>query len=415
MANKHTITALLYFCTCLSILVGLVMQDFYKIPLTGGIIVLGLIWVFSFGYKEKYRTLITKPLALAFLGFYLLHLLSSFYSSNSSVALHDLQLKISLVLLPIFMLSTSLFSKDWKRLLLKAFSILMVGMAVYDLFTSYTEFIISSNYSSFYYKNLPHLLVSKPHYVAWYYSFALFIALYEIIIRNKYKILWSIAASILMLSLIFLSSRAYLLAFSIVAIISGTIWIRKRSVSKRSILKLLLPLGFLISLALIIPNTRARIVDTYAEINKLVDHDDHRQTNPRVYIWKYAGKLIKEKMLLGYGIGDAKLELNKALEKCDALFWNGSENVLLNKKQLNYHNQFLQTWAEVGILGLLLLLYLMIKPFFLKNKHPLFLIFVGLTLFGFLTESMLERQAGVVMLAFMYPLLYSLGEEKMEN
>tara|TARA_B110001469_G_C9629633_1_gene314800 strand:- start:1341 stop:2216 length:876 start_codon:yes stop_codon:yes gene_type:complete len=291
----------------------------------------------------------------------------------------------------------------------------MVGMAVYDLFTSYTEFIISSNYSSFYYKNLPHLLVSKPHYVAWYYSFALFIALYEIIIRNKYKILWSIAASILMLSLIFLSSRAYLLAFSIVAIISGTIWIRKRSVSKRSILKLLLPLGFLISLVLIIPNTRARIVDTYAEINKLVDHDDHRQTNPRVYIWKYAGKLIKEKMLLGYGIGDAKLELNKALEKCDALFWNGSENVLLNKKQLNYHNQFLQTWAEVGILGLLLLLYLMIKPFFLKNKHPLFLIFVGLTLFGFLTESMLERQAGVVMLAFMYPLLYSLGEEKMEN
>jgi hypothetical protein len=38
----------------------------------------------------------------------------------------------------------------------------------------------------------------------------------------------------------------------------------------------------------------------------------------------------------------------------------------------------------------------------------LFLIFVGLTLIGFLTESMLERQAGVVMFAFMYPLLSSL-------
>ena len=37
---------------------------------------------------------------------------------------------------------------------------------------------------------------------------------------------------------------------------------------------------------------------------------------------------------------------------------------------------------------------------------------VSPTFFGFLTESMLERQAGVVFLAFMYPLLYSLEEGK---
>tara|TARA_B110000977_G_scaffold198483_1_gene283433 strand:+ start:872 stop:2119 length:1248 start_codon:yes stop_codon:yes gene_type:complete len=415
MANKRTITTLLYFITCLSILVGLVTQDFYKIPLTGGIIVLGLIWIFSLEFKEKFKTLITKPLALALMGFYLLYVISTLYSSNTSVALNDLQLKISLFLLPLFMLSTTLFSKYWKRLLLNTFCILMVSMAVYDLYTSYTEFLISRNYSSFYYKNLPHLLISKPHYVAWYYSFALFITLYEIVIRNKHRALWSIAASILLVSLILLSSRAYLFAFSIVSIISGIVWMRKKTVSKSSVFKLVLPFGLLISLVLIIPNTRARVLDTYAEINKLIDESDHRQTNPRVYIWKYSTKLIKEKILLGYGTGDAKTQLNKALEECDAQFWDGSKNVLLNKKQLNYHNQFLQTWAEVGILGFLLLLYLMIKPFFLKKKHPLFLIFVGLTIFGFLTESMLERQAGVVMLAFMYPLLYSLSEEKTED
>ncbi len=78
---------------------------------------------------------------------------------------------------------------------------------------------------------------------------------------------------------------------------------------------------------------------------------------------------------------------------------------LIHAKKLNFHNQFLQTWAEVGILGFLLLVFLMFRPFFLKNQHPLFLIFVSLTLIGFLTESMLERQAGVVLFAFMYPLL----------
>ena len=163
--------------------------------------------------------------------------------------------------------------------------------------------------------------------------------------------------------------------------------------------------SLLLGTLFVIPKTRSRIADTFVELQKLVGEGDHRQTNPRVYLWDYASDLIAQKPLIGYGIGDATKELNLALKDCDALFWNGEKNVPIHAKKLNYHNQFLQTWAEVGILGFLLLAFLMIRPFFLKNQHPLFLIFVALTLIGFLTESMLERQAGVVLFAFMYPLL----------
>ena len=409
MLNKLKNTSLYYFIACLSVVIGLVYQDFHKVPLTGGIIVLGLIWLATFNYKEKLKALSKNPISLAFISFYLLHLVSLIYSTNKAVAHSDLELKVTLFLLPIFMLSTSLFSQQKKILLLHIFAISMACMAIYDLYNSFLEYQISSSTSVFYYKNLPHLLVGKPHYLAWYYSFAMFIALRELLLLKKQKLIWTLTFVILLMSLILLSSRAYLFAFILVIIVSYITWLGK---NKNSLYKLLIPLATIISVLLIIPNTRSRINDTYVEINKLFDKNDHRQTNPRVYIWKYATALIAEKPILGHGVGDAKDELEKALKNCDALFWNGNKNVPLNKKSLNFHNQFLQSWAEVGILGFLLLIFLLIRPFYLKNHHPLFLIFIGLTLVGFLTESMLERQAGVVMFAFMYPLLASLKRDR---
>ena len=288
----------------------------------------------------------------------------------------------------------------------------MVAMASYDLYQSLLEYSIDHNTQVFYYKNLPHLLVGKPHYVSWYYVFSLFICLREILILKKNRIAWTLGLIILLVSVILLSSRAYLFAFLLIASISSLLWLSKKELSKLRLLKALAAFVVLIGVTIAVPNTRERIKDTFVELNKLVDSTDHRQTNPRVYIWKYSAQLIAEKPLFGYGVGDAKEELESSLKDCDALFWNGKMNVPLNKKSLNFHNQFLQTWAEVGVLGFLLLLFIMLAPFFLKNQHPLFLIFVGLTLIGFLTESMLERQAGVVMLAFMYPLLASLNSKK---
>ena len=115
MENKDTKISLFYFSACFSFIVGLVLQDFFKIPLTGGIIVLGLTWIFTLKFKAKFKTLLAKPIALALIALYVLHLISLLYSTNTPVALNDLRLKITLFLLPLFMLSTSLFSYAWKK------------------------------------------------------------------------------------------------------------------------------------------------------------------------------------------------------------------------------------------------------------------------------------------------------------
>jgi len=388
------------------------MQDFFKIPLTGGIIVLGLSWIFTFAYKEKFQALLKQPAAIAFIALYLLHLLSMIYTENHAEGWNDIRLKITLFLLPLFMMSTRVLLSEQRIFLLKFFAGLMMLMAGADLTFSLSEYLISANPEAFYYTKLTHVLASKPHYVAWYYSFAMFIALYHLLTSNKWRALWIFGFILLLISLILLSSRAYIMAFIIVFSVSFVKWMKTSAVSKLAWVKMLFAVSLFFGALFVIPKTNLRINDTVIELQELVGADTHKQTNPRVYLWKYALDLIVEKPILGYGVGDAKVQLNSALKDCDAKFWNGERNIPISEKSYNFHNQFLQTWAEVGIFGFLLLIFLMIRPFYIKEQHPLFLIFLGLTFIGFLTESMLERQAGVVLIAFMYPLLSGLNKTK---
>ena len=384
------------------------MQDFFKVPLTGGIIIIGLIWIFSFSFKEKLQRFMKNPTAIAFVLLYLLHLLSIFYTENYSEGWNDLRLKISFLLLPFFMMTVQFIYNEQRMFILKLFAVLMMLMALTDLTNAFFEYFVSGNQETFYYIHLPYVLASKVHYVAWYYSFAIFISIYHLISSHSNRTLWFLGLLILLFSLILLSSRALILAFIVVFILSFLKWFKTAKTSRFMLAKLLSFAALFIFTLLLIPSTNLRLNDTVVELQKMFGYDTPKQTNPRVFIWRYGADLIAKNPTFGFGVGDAKGELSMALESCDAMFWNGERNIPIQDKNYNFHNQFMQTWAEVGIFGFLILLFIMINPFLLKNSHPLFLIFIALTFIGCLTESMFERQAGVVLFAFMYPLLFGL-------
>ena len=408
MINKTKDISSYYFIACISFVLGLFMQDFFKVPLTGGIIIIGLSWILSFSYKEKLQCFIKNPPAIAFVLLYLLHLLSIFYTENTSEGWNDLRLKISFLLLPFFMMSVRFIYNEQRIFILKFFAVLMMLMALTDLTHAFLEYLESGNQETFYYIHLPYLLASKVHYVAWYYSFAIFISIYHLISSQSNRAFWFLGLLILLFSLILLSSRAFILAFIVVFILSFLKWFKTAKVSRLMWAKILsIAALFMLSLVFI-PAINLRLNDTVVELQKMFGYDIPKQTNARVFIWRYGADLIAKNPIFGFGVGDAKGELSDALESCDAMFWNGERNVPIQNKNYNFHNQFMQTWAEVGIFGFLILLFIIIHPFLLKNSHPLFLIFIGLTFIGCLTESMFERQAGVVLFAFMYPLLFTL-------
>ena len=206
MINNTKDISSYYFIACISFVLGLFMQDFFKVPLTGGIIIIGLSWIFSFSFKEKLLRVIKNPVAIAFVLLYLLHLLSIFYTENSSEGWNDLRLKISFLLLPFFMMSVRFIYNEQRIFILKFFAVLMMLMALTDLTHAFLEYLVSGNQEIFYYIHLPYLLASKVHYVAWYYSFAIFISIYHLISSQSNRTFWFLGLLILLFSLILLSN-----------------------------------------------------------------------------------------------------------------------------------------------------------------------------------------------------------------
>ena len=390
-----------YFYACLLFVFGLLTQGFFAAPLTIGMIAIGLIWIFSFSYKNKFENLRREPFALSLIAFYSLHVLSLLQTDNIDVALVSLLLKTSIFLLPLFMMSTDFITRQQRIIVLRFFACLMMVMAFTDLLLSLLEFLKHSRIESFFYANLTHLLPYQPHYVSWYYLMALCISLHQLWMGKKWKILWGIGVILFLVSFILLSSRAYYLAFSLVFFVSLIKLFRKNLIPKSTIRYTLLTFILFVTAILFIPNTSKRITDAKNEVESMLGISS-KYTNPRIYIWNHGMDLILKKPLSGYGMGDAKEQLNLSMTQTNSPF---------SGRSLNFHNQYLQSWAQVGIVGFLLLLYAVIGPLFTKNQHPLFLIFIGLTLVGLLTESMFERQSGVLFFAFMYPLLLGLRKD----
>jgi O-antigen ligase len=126
----------------------------------------------------------------------------------------------------------------------------------------------------------------------------------------------------------------------------------------------------------------------------------------RVLIYETAIDIIKSNYAIGVGTGDIKVELMKEYKA------RNMTGALENK--LNAHSQFLETFIGQGIAGISLLLLLFLIPFInsIKTKNWLLMTFVFIVALNFLTESMLNTQAGVVFFAFFYSFFVSLKTNK---
>ena len=80
------------------------------------------------------------------------------------------------------------------------------------------------------------------------------------------------------------------------------------------------------------------------------------------------------------------------------------------KRYLNAHNQFLQTTVAIGVLGLACLVAVFVCFALRLWERKYFALLAGLAIIGLLmmTESSLERQAGVHFCSFAFCWLYAI-------
>ncbi|MFN6036830.1 MAG: O-antigen ligase family protein, partial [Bacteroidota bacterium] len=157
-----------------------------------------------------------------------------------------------------------------------------------------------------------------------------------------------------------------------------------------------------------VPFQRFRgMFETSSLTNEQLFKEHHRSTESNVVrrmIWTVSGEIISDNPF-GVGSGDANTELLKKYRQYDM---TGALS-----KELNAHNQFIQTTLALGYPGLLLLIALFIFPLLnsFKNKNYLLFIFLVITTINVAVESMFETESGIVFIILFYCFLLSEKEK----
>jgi O-antigen ligase len=364
-------------------------------------------WLLEFNFKEKlnrFKSLKEKKYILFPALFYLLYVIGTFYSTQikgSSGALFDLEVKLSLLLFPVFFTTIDLskLGNDFYKRVLKAFiygclisSILLINKAMMDYFRD-------QDASVFYYKSLSW--IHHPSYVALYFTFAIAILMVWLI-RNENKNATKRAVGILLiihfeLFIVLLSSKAGILGLVLICFIVLIYFIFREK--QKSKIVFVHTITVLVAFGIILLLLPAGINRFYAAKKSIEDINipDNQKTEgsvARLMVWKCSIEIIKENFFFGVGTGDVKPELNQKYQE------KNIQQAI--KENLNAHNQYLQTFIAIGFGGFVLLVASLYLPLLQGIKHGKVLLIVFICLFAFhlLVESMLERQAGVVFFAF---------------
>lgn len=117
----------------------------------------------------------------------------------------------------------------------------------------------------------------------------------------------------------------------------------------------------------------------------------------RVYQFRIFLEMMKKDAvyLTGYGLNATKHKIKeKRIE----------HNLYEGYDEFNFHNQYIQFFAELGVFGFLLLLIMVITNFknALSNKDFMHISFAVLMISLFLTESFLSRQRGIIFFMAFY-------------
>lgn len=363
---------------------------------------------------------------------FLIMLLSLSYSSNIDYGLATLVKMITLIIFPIILyLNRDFFSKKQISKLFYFFSFSLLILVIYQalLVLLNSNFIYGNitiqEIKSNGFKNLSEISLDKINqikirrfrnfiikisnthttYQGLWICFGIFFLSLELK-KNKSKLfLFLNVLSIMILSIWFymVSARITFLALS-VSVVSFVFVFLEFSKRIKILISLLLSSFFIAFLFLSNPiSTRVKeyYKTGFSLLDKKTKSTKFNSSNVRNGIYYCDFKLIQNSPILGIGIGDIQDSLNSCFKKdlsSDIYKWH----------TYNSHNQYIYFWISTGILGLISIVFLILRTFTfsLKEKNKLLFLITCLIAITFFTENLLERSDGLMFYSFFTGILF---------
>jgi len=382
-------------------------------------IALGIFFGVSLITLKKENFKIQKNLVLPFL-LYLLMVLSLIWTLSVSRTLSSLSKEIPLFLIPLGFFIIKPFTKDQVYKILKYYSYGMLGYAIFYFIKAAVRYLITKDISVFFYHELVTKDLNAIH-VSVYMSLACF---YFMSKKNK-QFIDKMAIALLVITILFLSSKNVVIVFLALTVLYyffySDISKKAKYVSGIGIILILISLTF-------VKQVRDRFlveVKTNVTENTLAEGDGMKnvynvsirqawnnekfQPNDyfpgaafRIYQIRIFLEMMKEEPVFftGYGLNASNIKVEEKAKEY---------NVHEGYGKYNFHNQYIQNFAELGFFGFLILfamLFINVKNAF-KDKYFLHIAFAILMITLFLTESFLWRQRGVIYFTMLYCLFNS--------
>jgi O-antigen ligase len=368
------------------------------LPTALGMMLAGLGWFLLWPGLRKNIPFRFSSLLLLPMAFYLLYAIGMLYADNTKKSVQILSMSIPLLAIPLIFFARH--AQNIAPHLLRLFFIFSLLSAVVTL--GYLGKMIWLDTENISYRQFSPFNHIPSHYLAMYFSFAggywmLSHIRTSSLTKHLFPGLLLLATSLLMNARIQILIVCVLLIWWLISYVRQSV----HSIRQKSMAAMLMVLAF--ALVFAFPENQRRLIETKDEFRNLANIDYSKQKNHRFYLWTYAAEVIQDYCWLGTGTGDANDHLVAAYQKSDAQFWDGEKLYYMRQRGYNYHNQFLQSWAQNGIFALLLLVAMLVVMW--RKKHASGKVFTVVAGMSMLTESILERQAGVFFFAFVFCVL----------
>lgn len=392
------------------------------------IMLLALNWLVEGQWKLKAHRLISSKFAVLWILFFAYHALSIVYSDNKKEAQFELEKKLSFLVFPLIFATSNFATGKKARNILKYFisscflaCLICLGNAVY--------FYSKGDPSKFFYHDLSSPLGFHAVYFSTFLGFCIFSILYHLLQNHrKMEVISKFGFVVLMLFffmfLILLSSKTITVTVFFIALGMGILRFLKRysklTVSGMATLALVV-FGVVIQRT---PYLNERFKEIFNEDYSVVlekeDYRDYPFTGGtiRVAIWKSIFNVVKEQnaQFFGLGIGDAQTVLTDHYNRIH--IYPGDPTI--DKKgftHYNAHNQYLQFYLTLGILGIMwfLVIFFYCYSQAWRSRHVLLLSLLLLFTAFFFTESALCAHKGVVFFMFFTSLFMLQNKERTTN
>ncbi|MGB3946514.1 MAG: O-antigen ligase family protein [Bacteroidia bacterium] len=380
------------------------------------IILLVVAWLFKNSLHEKIK-LLNNPTFFLFSALYFLYVLGMFWTNNIQHGFFELEKKFALFLFPLIFFSIPPLKDSERNKIFFFFVLSCALLAIVCLFyasyrtysaNSFFEINAESGYVThyFFYFGLSEAFI-HPVYFSAYIVFSLVI-LFNYYSSSKELLVTKKRVLIVFLILFFigflclLSSRIMIVYLSICSVCYFLYLLIKRKSSKGRVI-----LGFFVLVSMLlaviyVPAIRSRFSEIVSSSYRFENNPENNKNlsgkldgvEMKLAQWYFTVQAGKNNKLIGVGTGDDEDELQKKYFENN--FMEGYV------PRYNSHNQWFQTWLALGFLGLSVLVATFLFPLFntIKQKQFLYLFFLALIMFFFLTESVLCRQHGVVFYSF---------------